>query len=32
MKEKYEAIIQQNKKLKSKLAQHEPCQEEKCGE
>ncbi|XP_021231153.1 C-Myc-binding protein [Numida meleagris] len=29
MKEKYEAVLEENKKLKSKLAQYEPPQEEK---
>ncbi|XP_054115141.2 C-Myc-binding protein isoform X1 [Callithrix jacchus] len=32
MKEKYEAIIEENKKLKAKLAQYEPPQEEKRAE
>ncbi|XP_033618530.1 c-Myc-binding protein-like [Fukomys damarensis] len=32
MKEKYEATIEENKKLKAKLAQNEPPQEEKCAE
>ncbi|NXJ11088.1 MYCBP protein, partial [Odontophorus gujanensis] len=29
MKEKYEAVLEENKKLKAKLAQYEPPQEEK---
>ncbi|XP_064359985.1 c-Myc-binding protein-like [Dromaius novaehollandiae] len=32
MKEKYEAVLEENKNLKSKLAQYEPPQEEKHGE
>ncbi|XP_029803036.1 C-Myc-binding protein isoform X2 [Suricata suricatta] len=32
MKEKYEAIVEENKKLKTKLAQYEPPQEEKRAE
>ncbi|KAK1340175.1 hypothetical protein QTO34_018740 [Cnephaeus nilssonii] len=32
MKEKYEAIVEENKKLKAKLAQYEPPQEEKRAE
>ncbi|XP_057601564.1 c-Myc-binding protein-like [Hippopotamus amphibius kiboko] len=32
MKEKYEAIVEENKKLKTKLAQYEPSQEEKRAE
>ncbi|NXA43536.1 MYCBP protein, partial [Eudromia elegans] len=32
LKEKYEAVLEENKKLKSKLAQYEPPQEEKRGE
>jgi hypothetical protein len=32
MKGKYEATIEENKKLKAKLAQYEPPQEEKCAE
>ncbi|XP_010159589.1 PREDICTED: C-Myc-binding protein [Eurypyga helias] len=32
MKEKYEAVLEENKKLKTKLAQYEPPQEEKHGE
>ncbi|XP_074161315.1 C-Myc-binding protein [Sminthopsis crassicaudata] len=32
MKEKYEAILEENKKLKAKLAQYEPLQEEKRAE
>lgn len=32
MKEKYEAIIEENKKLKTKLAQYKPPQEEKRAE
>uniref|UniRef100_A0A8C4K5K7 MYC binding protein n=1 Tax=Dromaius novaehollandiae TaxID=8790 RepID=A0A8C4K5K7_DRONO len=32
MKEKYEAVLEENKNLKSKLAQYEPPQEEKRGE
>ncbi|XP_012369407.1 c-Myc-binding protein-like [Octodon degus] len=32
MKEKYEATIEENKKLKAKLAQYEPPQEEKHAE
>ncbi|XP_054658431.1 C-Myc-binding protein isoform X2 [Grus americana] len=32
MKEKYEAVLEENKKLKTKLAQYEPPQDEKHGE
>nr|XP_006134336.1 C-Myc-binding protein [Pelodiscus sinensis] len=32
MKEKYEAVLEENKKLKSKLSQYEPPPEEKRGE
>ncbi|XP_009872215.1 PREDICTED: C-Myc-binding protein, partial [Apaloderma vittatum] len=32
MKEKYEAVLEENKNLKSKLAQYEPPQDEKHGE
>ncbi|KAM3829480.1 C-Myc-binding protein [Vipera latastei] len=32
MKEKYEALLEENRKLKAKLAQYEPPQEEKRGE
>jgi hypothetical protein len=32
MKEKYEATVEENKKLKAKLAQYEPPQEEKRAE
>ncbi|XP_074832723.1 C-Myc-binding protein isoform X1 [Carettochelys insculpta] len=32
MKEKYEAVLEENKKLKSKLSQYEPHPEEKRGE
>ena len=32
MKEKYEAIVEETKKLKTKLAQYEPPQEEKRAE
>ncbi|XP_003431142.1 C-Myc-binding protein isoform X1 [Ornithorhynchus anatinus] len=32
MKEKYEAVLEENKKLKTKLAQYEPPQEEKRAE
>uniref|UniRef100_A0A8D0GH18 MYC binding protein n=1 Tax=Sphenodon punctatus TaxID=8508 RepID=A0A8D0GH18_SPHPU len=32
MKEKYEVVLEENKKLKAKLAQYEPSQEEKRGE
>ncbi|KAK2518538.1 Mycbp [Columba guinea] len=32
MKEKYEAVLEENKKLKTKLAQYEPPQDEKLGE
>ncbi|KAL8220405.1 PREDICTED: C-Myc-binding protein [Gekko japonicus] len=31
-KEKYEAVLEENKRLKAKLAQYEPPQEEKRGE
>uniref|UniRef100_A0A8C0FYL4 c-Myc-binding protein n=1 Tax=Chelonoidis abingdonii TaxID=106734 RepID=A0A8C0FYL4_CHEAB len=32
MKEKYEAVLEENKKLKAKLSQYEPPPEEKRGE
>ncbi|XP_010114725.1 PREDICTED: C-Myc-binding protein [Chlamydotis macqueenii] len=32
MKEKYEAVLEENKKLKTKLAQYEPPEDEKHGE
>ncbi|NXF77189.1 MYCBP protein, partial [Sclerurus mexicanus] len=32
MKEKYEAVLEENKNLKTKLAQYEPPQDEKHGE
>ncbi|NXR33287.1 MYCBP protein, partial [Zosterops hypoxanthus] len=32
MKEKYEAVLEENKKLKTKLAQYESPQDEKHGE
>ncbi|XP_072836254.1 C-Myc-binding protein isoform X1 [Pogona vitticeps] len=32
LKEKYEAVLEENKKLKAKIAQYEPPQEEKRGE
>uniref|UniRef100_A0A8C9NM69 MYC binding protein n=1 Tax=Serinus canaria TaxID=9135 RepID=A0A8C9NM69_SERCA len=32
MKEKYEAVLEENKKLKTKLAQYEPPQDDKHGE
>ncbi|NXG01658.1 MYCBP protein, partial [Sakesphorus luctuosus] len=32
MKEKYEAVLEENKNLKNKLAQYEPPQDEKHGE
>ncbi|KFP24072.1 C-Myc-binding protein, partial [Colius striatus] len=32
MKEKYEALLEENKELKTKLAKYEPPQDEKHGE